>query len=108
MLESKQYLTNEEGKRIGVVLDVKEYQKLSNAQPSDPKCLRGLSEAELKALANSKLAPTEQGELNELLQKNSEAELSNEEETLLDELLEQSDQLTILKARALYTLKQLF
>lgn len=77
-------------------------------QSADPECLLGLNEAELKALANSKLAPAEQGKLSELLQKNSEAELSTEEETVLDELLEQTDQLTIIKARALYTLKQLF
>ena len=98
MLETRQYLTNEKGKRIGVVLDVEAYQKLSNAQPSDPECLSGLSEAELKALANSKLAPKEQGRLSGLLQKNSLVELSAQEEVLLDELLKQSNELTILKA----------
>ncbi len=76
-------------------------------QHSDPECLLSLNEAELKALANSKLALAEQGKLSELLQKNSRAELSTEEEALLDELLEQTDQLAVIKARALYTLKQL-
>ena len=76
-------------------------------QPSDPECLSSLNEAELKALANSKLAPEEQGRLSELLKKNSEDRLSAEEEVLLDDLLEQTDQLAILKARALYTLKHL-
>ena len=51
---------------------------LSNQnQHYDPECLLSLNEAELKALANSKLAPAEQGKLSELLQKNSRGCLGN-------------------------------
>jgi hypothetical protein len=69
-----------------------------------PKCLIGLSQDELQALADSKLAPAAQNQLNDLLVQNAESQLSADEVANLDRLLAQVDQLTILKTRARYTL----
>jgi hypothetical protein len=60
---------------------------------------------ELQALADSKLAPSSQERLDELLAQNAESQLSDDEVAQLDYLLAQVDQLTILKTRAKYTLK---
>lgn len=61
---------------------------------------------ELEALADSKLAPSSQARLDQLLAENSERQLSGDEAKELDRLLAKIDQLTILKTRARYTLKQ--
>ncbi len=68
--------------------------------------LRGMSAAELKVLAESLLAPGQQQTLQVLLEKNRADALTSDEETLLDELLAQVDQIGLLKARARYTLSQ--
>jgi anti-sigma factor RsiW len=73
---------------------------------SDSEILTGLSEGELQALADSKLAPSEQGRLDELLQRNTEQQLTAAEVAELDALLARVDHLTVLKARARYTLQQ--
>lgn len=86
-----QYITNEQGDRVGVVLDLTTYQRLTNAPRHDPECLLNLSVAELEALAESKLAPAKQENLSVLLEKNKESQLSSEESTTLDILLEQID-----------------
>lgn len=52
------------------------------------------------------LAPDAQTQLNELLARSQDNQLTKEEEAELDHLLEQVDQLTILKTRAKYTLNQ--
>jgi hypothetical protein len=52
------------------------------------------------------LAPDAQTRLNELLAHSQDNQLTKEEEAELDHLLEQVDQLTILKTRAKYTLSQ--
>ena len=66
--------------------------------------MSGLSLDELQALADSMLAPTAQAQLNELLARNADNQLSADETEVLDRLLTQVDQLNILKTRARYTL----
>jgi hypothetical protein len=68
--------------------------------------LTGLSVEELEALADGLLAPAAQERLDELLTRQKAKLLSADEERQLDRLLQQVDQLTILKTRARYTLNQ--
>ncbi|MGF1672127.1 MAG: hypothetical protein ACFCUV_00385 [Rivularia sp. (in: cyanobacteria)] len=107
MLENVRYLTNEQGERIGVLLNMEAYQQVANVLVLDSECLSGLSLDELKALADSKLAPAFQARLDELLAQNVESQLSADEIAQLDRLVAQVDQLTILKTRAKYTLNRL-
>lgn len=72
----------------------------------DAELLTGLSFDELEALANSLLAPAAQTRLDDLLTRRNGHQLSAAEEAELDHMLNQSDQLTILKTRARYTLSQ--
>ena len=104
MTSTRMYLTNEQGDRIGVLLDLEEYQQLASLATSDPEVLVGLSEAELQALAQSSLAPAEQVRLNDLLSRHADTQLTDEEQVELDRLLDHVDQLTILKTRSRYTL----
>ncbi|MBW4674044.1 MAG: hypothetical protein KME52_08485 [Desmonostoc geniculatum HA4340-LM1] len=103
MSDSVQYVTNAEGEKIGVLLDLETYQQLTNLS-IDSELLIGLSKEELQALAESSLFPKVQIQLQDLLNKNYENHLSNEETEILDRLLAQVDQLNILKTRARYTL----
>ena len=73
---------------------------------SSTEVLIGLSVEELEALADSLLAPAAQARLDDLLARRKEKPLSAQEETELDGLLQKTDQLTILKTRARYTLSQ--
>ncbi len=100
-----QYVTNEQGERIGVLLDLNTYSQLTNPLGADEECLIGLSVDELKALAICKLAVAEQTRLDDLVARNAESLLRADEVTELDDLLAKADQLTILKTRARYTLK---
>lgn len=106
MTRSRRYITNEQGERIGVFLDLDEYQQLIRTSMPDPELLTGLSVAELQALAQSALALSEQSRLNDLLARNADAALSEAEQAELDRLLHHVDQLIILKTRARYTLAQ--
>lgn len=81
--------------------------QLRNPLEKDPECLVGLSRDELEALAESILSIPKQEQLNDLLAKNSNAQLSPQETISLDSILAQIDKLTILKTRARYTLKKL-
>lgn len=99
-----QYITNEQGQPIGVLLDLEDYRQLLASASSDPELLTDLNHLELAALAGSKLVPETQETLDRLLDKQRNSSLTQEEEDQLDELLAQVDQLTILKARAQYTL----
>ncbi|MEH2074707.1 MAG: hypothetical protein V7K57_09990 [Nostoc sp.] len=103
MSDSVQYVTNAQGDKVGVLLDLETYQQLTNLS-LDSELLIGLSLDELQALAESSLFTREQIQLQELLIKNSENNLSNEETETLDRLLAQIDQLNIIKTRARYTL----
>ena len=68
--------------------------------------LPNVSTTGLRALANAKLAPTNQSKLSSLLDRNSEGQLTEAETTELDSLIEQIDELNLLKARAEFTLRQ--
>jgi hypothetical protein len=68
--------------------------------------LNGLSETELRALAASVLAPAHTRRLKLLLRMNREGKLSRELRAELDRLLEECDQVALLKSRALYTLSR--
>lgn len=104
MSEQVRYITNEQGERVGVLLELEAYNRLANPLALDDECLIGLSRDELQALADSKLALAAQNQLNDLLVRNTESQLSVDEIANLDHLLAQVDQLTILKTRARYTL----
>lgn len=106
MSESVQYITNTQGEKVGVLLNLETYQKLTNLS-ADTELLIGLSLDELQALVETSLSPKTQTQLDKLLMKNSENQLSNEEFETLDKLLAQVDQLNILKTRARYTLNQI-
>ncbi len=73
----------------------------------DEDLLTNISPAELQALANIALAPAPQAQLSDLLAQNADGTISPEETEILDRLLEQVDQLNLLKARAQYTLQYL-
>lgn len=68
--------------------------------------LTGLSVEALEALSECQLAPAAQARLSEMLAHQKAGQLTADEERQLDRLLEQIDQLTLLKARAILTLKQ--
>ena len=72
----------------------------------DSELLTSLSDEELEALANSSLAPASQARLDELLDENAENELDADGKAELECLLSQVDQLTIVKTRARFTLRQ--
>jgi hypothetical protein len=104
MANTRRYIIDERGERIGVLLDLEEYQQLTRLTPPDAELLVGLSETELQALAYSALAPAEQDRLNDLLARNADGQLSEADQVALDRLLHYVDQLSILKTRARYTL----
>jgi hypothetical protein len=106
-IEAVQYVTNQQGERVGVLLDLETYQRLAKDSASDEELLTGLSLEELQALATSQLASAEQSQLGELLAQNAEGQLADEASAKLDQLLSQVDYLNILKTRARYTLQQL-
>ena len=105
MPESVQYITNTQRDRVSVLLNLETYQQLTNLS-ADTELLIGLSLDELQALVESVLSPKTQTQLDKLLMKNSENQLSNEEFETLDKLLAQVDQLNIIKTKARYTLNQ--
>ena len=73
---------------------------------NDSELLVGMSDDELEALADSILAPSAQVRLDKLLERNVASQLADDEQAELDRLLTRVDQLTILKTRARYTLRQ--
>jgi hypothetical protein len=105
MDNSIQYITNDRGDPISVVLDINTYTRLTS--PADENLLLSLGVDELQALAYCKLAIAEQNRIDELIERNIESLLSENEIAELDELLARADQLMILKTRARYTLKYL-
>jgi len=71
----------------------------------DPEVLLGLSRGELEALAEGMLAPSVQARLDDLVARSKQGGLSSEEMAELDRLLSRVDQLTLVKTRARYTLR---
>ncbi|OCR01233.1 hypothetical protein BCD67_25550 [Oscillatoriales cyanobacterium USR001] len=106
MVRQIQYVTNERGDRVGVLLNLETYQQLVISR-NDDKILVSLSQGELEALAEIKLGISEQTQLDELLEKNAEGLLDESEMVRLDNLIEKIDRLNMLKARARYTLHKL-
>lgn len=102
-----QFVTNEKGEQTGVLLDIDHYYRLVSENSIDPKLLKGLSIDELEALAKTKLSIDQQSRLNELIAKQKVDDLSDEEVQEIEQLLAYVDQLTILKARAMYTLHKM-
>jgi hypothetical protein len=101
------YVTNEQGERVGVLLDLETFDSLTHQSTIDSDYLTGLSRSELQALAESILAPVTQRRVTELLARNSENQLNEAESIELDLLINQADYLTTLKTRAKYTLQKL-
>ena len=66
MAESTQYLTNNQGERIGVFLDLETYHKLMDQSVVDFELLSNLSLDELQALADINLSINTQTELDDL------------------------------------------
>jgi hypothetical protein len=102
-----QYITREDGERVGVVLSWQDFQQLQVRMSDDPDLLSEVSISELKALADGMLAPDHQNRLIELLNRNREQTLTKSETAELDQLLVQVDALNLLKARAKLTLQSL-
>lgn len=101
----ERFVTDEQGQRVGVLLDLATYEALLRSRPEDAEFLRDLSDAELIALASSKLTPETQGHLDALLAKQIDGVLSADEAKALETFLDQVDHLNVLKARARYTLQ---
>ncbi len=102
-----QYIVNDQGRRTAVVLRWEDYQFLQARMSAGSDLLIGLSESELRALAEGMLSPSHQERLSDLIQRNREGRLGQDEEEELDRLLAQVDSMNILKARAQRTLQLL-
>lgn len=66
--------------------------------------LLGLSQSELRTLADAVVAPGRQATLRALLEANRNSPLAPDQTARLDALLAQADEVALLKARARYTL----
>jgi hypothetical protein len=86
------------------ILPIQRQQQLLD-RLEDEDLLTNISPPELQALANISLAPAPQAQLSDLLARNAEGNASPKEIVVLDRLLEQLDQLNLLKALAQYTLQ---
>lgn len=104
MASSVRYITNEQGERVGVLLDLDEYRQLTRPADTDPELLQGISEEELQALAQSSLVLADQSRMDDLLARSADSQLSEIERAELDRLVADVDHLTLLKTRARYTL----
>jgi len=69
--------------------------------------LSGLNEQELSVLAKTSLSPSRNKRLKYLLKKSRETKISQQESAELDQILGESDQIALLKAKAQYTLKKI-
>ena len=106
-LSDVQYITRENGQRVGVVLAWEDFRTIQARLLDDPDLLPGMSEPELRALSEGVLAVEHQERLSTLLERNREQKLTASEARELDRYLEQIDALNILKARARFSLKHL-
>jgi len=108
MIAPIRYITEEDGRRVGVVLAWEDYERLRKQRADDADLLVGLTRSELEALAHSKLSIDQQTRLEELLAEAKARALTPEEEDELNQLLDRIDQLNLLKAKALLTLQVQF
>ena len=106
-LPDVQYITRENGQRVGVVMAWEDFRNIQARLLDDPDLLTGMSEIELNALSEGMLAVEHQERLSALLDRNREQSLTANEAQELDRYLEQIDSLNILKARARLTLQHL-
>ncbi len=102
---SLQYITDQRGEKVGVVLDMATYNHL--IANIDSELLQGLSIPELESLAEIKLATESQQRLSDMLAQNAENKLLDSELASLDLLLMKVDHLNALKTRARYTLRNI-
>ena len=101
-----QYIVDDDGQRTAVVIKWEDYQSLQARWGSDPDLLVGLTEPELRALADGMLSPGRQERLDKLLALNRDRKLDDAEAAELERLLADIDAMNILKARATLTLKR--
>ncbi len=73
--------------------------------PNETKILPNVSVSGLRALASASLVPRMHSKLDELLARNADGKLSESELLELDSIIQQIDELNLLKARAEYTLR---
>ncbi len=106
-LTDVQYITRENGQRVGVVLAWEDFRIIQARLLDDPDLLSGLSEIELQALSEGVLSVEHQDRLSVLLDRNRDQALTDDEAAELGRYLEQIDSLNILKARARLTLRHL-
>ena len=102
-----QYITDDQGSQVGVILDMEDYRNLMAKPQADPDLLTYLNLNELQALAGSRLALSTRERLEILLARNNANEHTDTEAVELDQLLAQIGQLNLLKTRVRYTLQQL-
>jgi hypothetical protein len=108
MIDEIQYVTNIQGDRVGVLLTVEAYQRFQQqCQIEDPKLLLNLSLEELQVLADCKLVPEEQAQIDQTLERNALRQLSDSEVARLDTVLKKVEYLNRLRSRAKYTLQEL-
>ena len=106
-MHGPRFLTDDQGQAVEVVLDMDTYERLLLSQSSDPRLLRDFSREQLEALAKSTLTTAEESDLYGLIEKKKGEGLSADETAKLQGLLDQIDQLALIKARALYTLHKM-
>jgi hypothetical protein len=80
MVQSVRYVTDANGNRVGVLLDLKTYAQLSHSS-SDPDLLLELTIEELTALAHNQLSLGTQAQLDQLLERNAARSLTPDEAT---------------------------
>lgn len=78
-LSDVQYITREDGQRVGVVLAWEDFRTIQARLLDDPDLLPGLSESELRALSDGVLAVEHQQRLSTLLERNRKQTLSTGE-----------------------------
>ncbi len=79
---------------------------VSTKTAADVLLLTGLSDEELYTLTQMMLPDAQQNRLNQLLHKNHTDPLSADENREIDELLAEVQRISLIKAKAIYTLQQ--
>lgn len=102
-----EYLVREDGERTGVVLTWQDFQRLRTRLERDPDMLVGLDIETLSAIANGVLSTPHQQQLETLLERNRSGRLAPEEQSELDQPIDDIDRMNLLKARTRYTLQQI-